>query len=167
MSDLLSIQDFDSEEFIARLAGLYQHCRHLSDRALALEGVTAKRVAGMRLHTFKGLAEIGEALLHVQSQRPGEFGLWFATHQDRLGFSERHAESCKAAARDVQQHGLEAAFALARVKSARQAAPALRIPLLVDSISEEKARELFAQLQPIFVALAERVGAIVPTPSPA
>lgn len=159
MSDLLAIRDFDSAEFIERLAGLYRHCQDIAVRAATLQVETERRVAGIRLNTFKGLAEIGEALLRVQEQRPGGFGEWFEQHRDRLGFSSRHAESCKAAARKVREKGLEAAYQDALNKAARETRPMLHIPTSIDSLPEDRVRELYEKIAPIYAALAARLGA--------
>jgi len=130
MSDVLSIRDFDSLEFVDRLAGIWLHCQSLFRRASNLAEQTEQRVQGMRRHTFNGLAEIGEALLRVQESRPGEFADWFAAHQTRLGFSLSHADRCKAAARLVREHGPEQAFALSLARQTAQANP----PLLSDTL---------------------------------
>lgn len=155
--DLAQRGEFDTREFIDRLAGLYRQCQHISTKAAQLERQTAQRVAGIRLNTFKGLAEIGECLLLVQERREGEFQDWFETHQERLGFSLRHAVSCKSAARAVREVGLEAAFAQALEKAHRQAPPpSIRVPVAVDGMPEDKAREIFERLRPVYHALELR-----------
>jgi hypothetical protein len=152
--------DIDSAEFIDRLAGAFKHCQTIDRRANNLVRTMEQRVAGIRWNTFVGLAEIGEALLRVQEQRPQGFTEWFQAHQARLGFKERHADHCKSAARAVREHGLSAAYAAALKKAAgqqRETLPTMRVPLVVEGLTAERARELLGKLKPICEALTEKI----------
>lgn len=157
-SDLLALRDFDGDEFIDRIAGLFRHCQSLSDRAAEIATQAQKRVGGINLNVFTGIAEIGEAFLRVQEARPGDFGDWFEAHQPRFGFGLRHAEKCKTAAAAVRQLGLEAAYAKALEHQHAAQVPQLRVPRSIENLPEARARELFDQLTPIYSALAERFG---------
>lgn len=153
MSDLLAIRDFDSVEFIDRLAGLYRHCQDIAARAATLQVETERRVAGIRLNTFKGLAEIGEALLRVQERHPGEFDAWFVLHEKQLGFSTRTADRCKAAAKLVREHGLDRAYELSIEKANERPPPflalSLRLTRPLAELDDEERRELKERLQPV------------------
>lgn len=151
------VGDIDSAEFIDRIAGAFRHCQTIDRRANNLLRSTEQRVAGIRWNTFKGLAEIGEALLRVSERRPQGFGEWFEVHQEKLGFKLRHADHCKAAAKAVRMIGLPAAYAAALRKSVERA-PSMRIPLEIERLTSERARELLEKLQPICEALAEKIG---------
>lgn len=156
MSDLLAIRDFDGDEFIDRIAGAYRHCQELAERVAQITAEAQKRVGGINRNVFAGIAEIGEAFLRVQEARPGGFGEWFEAHQSRFGFGLRHAEKCKTAAKDVRQLGLDGAFAKALEHQQTAHTPQLRIPLAIDTLPEDRARELFTKIAPIYSALAER-----------
>lgn len=165
MSDLLLIAaagEFDSAEFIDRLAGLYRHAEQISGTAKSLAERTAKRIEGIRFHTFKALAEVGESLLMLQDARPGEFESWFSVHEEALGFSLRSAERCKAAAREVREHGMERAYAraLEAQEQQRVSVPTVRVPLelgAIEKIPREKAKALLEKIEPVCLALRERV----------
>ncbi len=153
MSDLLALRDFDSSEFLDRVAGLFRHCQNLFRRAAELAEQTEARVAAIRLNTYQGLAEIGEALLLVQEARPGEFGDWFELHREQLGFSPSHADRCKAAARLVREHGLEKAFALSTARAAAEArqpilADTLRLTKPIEELTDGERRKWLDRLRP-------------------
>lgn len=154
--------DIDSEEFIARLAGLFRHCQNIDRKAANLLRTMSQRVESIRWHTFVGLAEIGEALLRVQEQRPQGFAEWFAAHQDALGFKMRHADRCKRAAKAVRDLGLEAAYtaALQEAERQRETLPTIRVPSdpsAVDGMSLDRALELHEKLDPIWRAISEKI----------
>lgn len=152
MSDLLALRDFDSAEFIDRIAGLFAHCAQLADRAATLREQTAARIYGMSRHTFDGLSEIGEALLRVQEKRPGEFETWFQAHHARLGFSLTHAERCKAAARLVREHGPERAYDLSLARAADRPEPLLafsmRLTRPLEDLNPDELAALHKRLEP-------------------
>jgi hypothetical protein len=118
-----------------------------------------QRVESIRWHTFVGLAEIGEALLRVQEQRPQGFTEWFEAHQVRLGFKMRHADRCKKAAKAVRDLGLEAAYtaALQEAERQRETLPTMRVPLVVEGLTPDRARELLDKLKPICQALSDKI----------
>jgi hypothetical protein len=164
MSDLLAIKDYDSEEFIDRLAGLFTHCGKLATRAETLHEQTQARIAGMKRHTFEGLAEIGEALLLVQEARPGEFAAWFEAHEERLGFSLSHANQCKAAAKLVREHGSDQAYELSTAKAQSSSTPptlslTVRLTKPLEQLDAGERAQLRKRLEPA-VEIHHRLEAI-------
>lgn len=152
-TDLLAISDYSSAEFVDRIAGLFRHCEKRAVRAVELAEQTEARVAGMRRHTFDDLSVIGEALLRVQEAMPGEFGDWFALHEDRLGFAIAHADRCKAAAKLVREYGPDRAYELS-IEKASARPPAilslsLRLTRPIADLDDSERLELMERLKPV------------------
>lgn len=146
-------ETFDSEDFITRLAGLYRDCERLAVSAQNLVTSTARRLDALRRNGYLRLAELGEALLAVQEARPAEFEQWFAAHRMRLGFSLRTAYRCKAAARLVREHGLDAALGLALGGSDRHRPEpflclSIRVPVAPGEIPAEEIPAMMERLRP-------------------
>jgi len=165
MSDLLALRDYDSQEFVDRIGGLYRHFNHLGRRIAEIAEQTDRRIAGIKWHLFKCCAEMGEALLRVQEAKPGEFGDWFQAHREALGFSPSTADRAKAYAAAVREHGLERAYVLACNKVTERPAAYLSQRLQMrkppEDYTPDEARALVARMQPLIEALRtlERIAA--------
>lgn len=162
MTDLLTVEDYDSAAFFSRLNGCFAHCSSLYAKVEDLNTKLGKRVLGIKQNIFLGLAEIGEALLRVQESKPREFELWFEMHETQIGFSLRHAESCKGYARLVRDHG-ETAFEISQTKSNARPLPMFALHVSLSRPLEELTRDerlgLLKKLEPA-VEMHSRISAL-------
>lgn len=159
----------DNPDYIARLAGLYRDCELLAQSAQTIVANLSRRLEAIRRNGFIRLAELGEELLRVQEQRPGEFDAWFALHRSRLGFSRRTAYRCKAAAQQVRDLGIEQAIMAALGESSRDRPEPflllrLSLPVSPEHVPADEIPALLERIRPaveVYHALEERAAAPV------
>lgn len=106
-------ESIDSPDFIARLAGLNRDREQLEQSAETIVAGVARRVEAIRRNWYLRQAELGEELLQIQEQRPGDFESWLSIHRRELAFGRATAYRCRATAQQVRDHGLEVALDLA------------------------------------------------------
>lgn len=162
-------ESIDSDEFVDSIAGLFRDAERLAASAETIASSTERRLEAIRRNGFIRLVEVGEKLLVVHDQRPGEFEAWFELHRARFPrtFSLRTARRCKAAARTVREIGLEAAIlqALGEVPRERPEpflSLRLSLPVSPEQVPDDQVQAYLERLKPavdVYHALEQRAPA--------